>query len=130
MKNLFYILLSIVLLSSCKKEPGIGGDAKIKGHVTIRDYNSIFTVLLNEYPAEDVYVYIVFGDNDGFDKRVKTDYEGNFQFEHLYKGDYELYVYSKDSTLTDPNEQVPVITYVNIEERKEVVDLGEIIIFD
>ncbi len=118
------------VIAGCSKDPGFGGDASITGHVRVRDYNTTFTQLIAEYPAEDTYVYLRFGDRPGYEDRVKTDYEGNFEFRFLYRGDYEIYLYSRDSTLTDPNEQVPVIRHLSISERKETVDLGTLIIFD
>jgi hypothetical protein len=123
-------LLALVLFSGCKKEAGVGGDATVYGTIWTRHYNSTFTTFIGEYPAEDQYVYIIYGDHPGFDDRVKTSYDGTFQFEHLYKGDYKIYTYSLDSTLTDLNETVPVIKDVQVNERDESIDLGRIIIFE
>ncbi len=129
--KIFLIAIALcVAIASCRKEPGVGGDATISGQVWVRDYNSTFTQLLGEYPAEDVYVYITYGNKTGYDKRIKTDYDGYFQFEYLYKGDYKVFVYSADSTLTDLNNMVAVVQQISIEERKELVDLGTITIFD
>ncbi len=129
-KILFFSLLITSLLFSCKKEEGIGGDASIKGNVLVRDYNTNFTQLIGQYPAEDVYVYLVFGDNTGYDRRIKTDYNGNFFFKYLYPGDYKVYVYSTDSTLTDLNNFVAVVKNVHLDGRKEEADLGTITITD
>ncbi len=123
---LFIILLSA--FASCKKEPGLGGDASIRGQIWAKDYNTSFTTLIGEYPAEDEYVYIVFGDHDGFDKRIKTDYEGKFIFDYLYQGEYTIYSYSADSTLTQLDGTIPVIQNVKIESRKQDIDLGKITI--
>lgn len=117
-------------MCSCTKEAGEGGSASITGRVWVKDYNSTFSQLIAEYPAEDVYVYIVYGNDPGFDDRLKTDYKGEFQFQSLTPGDYTIYVYSADSTLMDPNDQVPVIREVTIDKRKENKDMGDIIIFD
>ncbi|MFM9984277.1 MAG: hypothetical protein ACKVOK_03545 [Flavobacteriales bacterium] len=130
MKYIIYFFLCLTFCVSCKKEPGIGGDASIAGQVIVRDYNSTFTELIGEYPAEDVYVYLSFGGDEGFDKRLKTDYKGEFKFDFLYKGDYSIYVYSDDSTLTDLNNMVPVVLPVKINERKEEVVLDPIVIFN
>jgi hypothetical protein len=129
-KILLFSLLLMASLFSCKKEEGIGGDASIIGNVRVRDYNTNFTQLIGEYPAEDVYVYLVFGDNKGYDRRIKTDYEGNFFFKYLYPGDYKVYVYSTDSTFTDLNNLVALVKDVHIDGRKEEVDLGTITITD
>lgn len=126
--RLLLIIASLLLVSGCKKEEGTGGNASIRGRVWVRDYNSSFTTLIGEYPAEDTYVYIIYGDNVGYDKRIKTDYEGEFEFRYLYPGNYTIYVYSADSTFTDLTGEVPVIHEVTIDDRREVNDLGDIII--
>ena len=130
MKYGILFFLCISFCAACKKEPGIGGDASISGQVIVRDYNSTFTALIGEYPAEDVYVYLSFGDDAGFDERVKTDYNGEFKFDFLYKGEYSIYVYSDDSTLTDLNNMVAVVVPVKIEKRNEEKSLDPIIIFN
>jgi hypothetical protein len=120
----------LLALAACKKEPGIGGDASIKGRIWVKDYNTTFTNLIGEYPGKDVYVYIVYGENEGYDKRIKTDYNGVFVFKNLYKGNYTIYAYSADSTLTDLSGEVPVIRKITINERKEEVETGDIIVFN
>lgn len=123
-----WILLAILMMASCKKEPGIGGDAIIYGQVWVKDYNGSFTSVIGEYPAKDEYVYIVFGERTGYDKRIKTDYAGNFRFEFLYPGDYTIYCYSADSTQTELDGQIPVIKKTTITDRKQNLNLGLITI--
>lgn len=114
-------LLTLVFLG-CKKEAGEGGNARIYGKILEADYNSDFTVLISELPATDTYVYIKYGaKGEGFDDRVKTDYEGNFSFDFLYPGDYELYVYSRDSSFQNLSGETVVKQVVKIEGRKESV---------
>lgn len=121
MKNALIICLMGSLLCGCKKEPGIGGDAEIKGQVWTYQLNGSLTDTIADYAAEDVYVYIVYGENTGFDKRVKTDYNGNFRFPFLYKGKYTLYTYSFDPYAVDG--QSPVIKEITINDRKEVIEM-------
>jgi len=128
MRTALLLLLLSALFSSCKKE-GIGGDASIRGYVHVKKYNSTFTQFIGEYPGKDIYVYLVFGDNTGYDKRTKTDYNGHFEFRYLYKGDYKVYVYSRDSTLQDVSGIVPVIREVEITERKQEYHLDTLLIF-
>ncbi len=123
------ILSSILTLAGCKEE-GIGGDASIRGYVHVKKYNSTFTQFIGEYPGKDVYVYIIFGDHIGYDKRIKTDFQGNFEFRYLYTGNYKVYVYSKDSTLMDPSGIVSVVRDVTINDRTEVVNLDTLLIFE
>jgi hypothetical protein len=127
--RLFAIVISCLLpLSACKK-PGIGGEAKISGYVHVKKYNATFTQFLGEYPGKDLYVYIVFGNHNGYDKRIKTDYAGRFEFANLYKGDYTIYLYSRDSSLTDLSGIIPVTKQVLIEKFKSEVNLDTINIF-
>jgi hypothetical protein len=126
------LLLAVFAFNSCKKEPGIGGDASIKGNIHVRHYNTTFTQFISEYPGSDIYVYIIYGDNDGYGTRQKTIYNGNFEFKYLYPGKYTVYTYSLDSTLTTPNKNnlIPVVREVEITGKKQEVDLGTIEIFD
>jgi predicted small secreted protein len=124
MRTILLCTLCGLLLSACKKEEGVGGDASITGQVWTYAMNGSFTDTIAEYPAEDTYVYIVYGDNTGFDKRIKTDYNGYFKFNYLYPGDYTIYVYSFDPLEIDG--QRAVIEHVNIESREENIDMGRI----
>ena len=121
MKYILSFMAIAILIASCKKEPGVGGDAEIKGQVWTYALNGSATDTIAEYPAEDTYVYIVYGENTGFDKRVKTDYNGEFRFSFLYPGDYTLYVYSFDPVAIDT--QSPIIKKVTIEDRKEEIEI-------
>jgi hypothetical protein len=124
MKSFLISALCTLLLMACKKEEGVGGDASISGQVWTYAVNGSFTDTIAEYPAEDTYVYIVYGDNTGFDKRIKTDYSGYFQFNFLYPGNYTVYVYSFDPAEIDG--QSPVIREVTIEDRKENLEMDRI----
>lgn len=125
----FPLLVVIILLVfvSCKKEPGIGGDCEISGSVMMLELNGSFEETGVQYPAEDTYVYIVYGDHAGFDKRIKTDYNGEFRFSYLYPGDYEIYVYSFDKDENDG--QSPVIVNVKLEDRKQHLVLDTLKIY-
>ena len=48
-KNLFIVfLLTAISFLSCKKGPGIGGDASISGKVFVKHYNTDFTNFTNQ----------------------------------------------------------------------------------
>lgn len=131
MKNIYLIGFLIIFLSACKKEPGEGGNASIEGHVTVKDYNNDFSVLISEYDGYDRYVYIKYGgEGSGFDKRVKTDYDGNFIFEFLYPGTYEIYVYGKDDTFLIPSGVVAISKTIEISDRKENVITEDFVILE
>jgi hypothetical protein len=137
MKNrILFIALFLAgnTILSCKKEAGIGGDASIRGKVHAKHYNGTFTNLITEYDAPDEYVYIIFGNDVSYGKRIKTSYDGQFEFKYLYEGDYRIYVYSIDSAAYVNNPSIPhpdaaVIKNVTISERKQEEDIGTLTIF-
>lgn len=130
--GLFLLLVLTIGLAGCKKE-GIGGEASIRGNLYAKHYNSTFTYLLSEYPLADTYVYIIFGDEINYGKRIKTNYDGAFEFEYLYKGDYKIYTYSLDSTAIVNGSVSPpdsaIVVNVQIDKRNEVKDIGTINVF-
>ncbi len=127
MSKRFLIVLTVISMSilSCSKEEGEGGRASIRGHVFAKDYNASFTQLLSSYYAVEEDVYIIYGDNEFYDDRVKTDPDGTFEFKHLRKGDYRLFVYSKDSTFTIASGQEAMYLSAEITDKEEVVELPD-----
>lgn len=109
------------VLQSCQKEAGFGGDASLEGSVKVYVVNGQFTDTLASYPGKDIYVYIKYGEHSGFDKRIKTDYNGNYLFDHLYPGDYEVYTYSADPV--SPDGLRAVVLNTTIEKRDENITL-------
>jgi len=116
------------MLSSCEKNPGEGGNATISGSVWVKDYNSTFSSLVSEYAGIKEDVYIVYGDNTGYDDKVETDYLGYYRFNYLRKGKYTIYVFSEDSTMTSPSGKTAVIQEVEITENDQLLVVPQIII--
>ena len=114
--SLFFISLFV----ACKKGPGIGGRASIKGTVYARNYNNSFVAVDSGYIG-DVKVFIKFGDNPGVGDNVDTDNTGTFVFPYLRKGDYTVYVFSK--VLTNNTIDTTVVQQVTIKDAKEEVVL-------
>jgi len=126
LKYLYSLFTLVILIISCRKEPGTGGHASITGHVQILKYNGSATDTIGEFPGADEYVYIVYGDHPGYDKRVKTDYNGDFQFEFLYPGNYKVYTYSYDpSVLQEYSAMIQTATL----DKKEELQLQDFIIY-
>ena len=59
------ILLSMAVIS-CSKEPGKGGNSTIYGKVYVKNYNSTFTFLQEEYYGQDEEVYLIYGDDRSY----------------------------------------------------------------
>ncbi|HNZ43221.1 MAG TPA: hypothetical protein PLB59_10740 [Bacteroidales bacterium] len=133
MKKNFLVIIVFILVPtifvSCKKDPGEGGTSSIYGKVYMKDYNSTYTVLLEEYYAQDVDVYIIYGDDKTYSERIRTNYDGTYEFKYLRKGTYHVYVYSEDSTL-QTNAMIPVIRDVEITKNNQEVEAEEIIIYN
>jgi hypothetical protein len=122
------LLISLVVLS-CSKEPGLGGNATIFGKIVAHDYNAEFTELKGIYPAADEDVFLIYGDDYSYSLRIRSNYEGIYEFKYLRPGDYSIYVYSKDSTLTLVSEMYAVIKSVTIDKNHQTVEVEEIKIF-
>ena len=131
-KNRFLIILFFaalqIIIFSCKKDAGEGGTSTIFGKVYARDYNSTFTVLQGQYYVPDKYVYIIYGDDKDYGNKIKTNYDGTYEFKYLRPGNYKVYCYSKDSTL-QTNGEIAVIKDVTVSKQYAEVGVGDIVIF-
>jgi hypothetical protein len=123
------IVLFSVLVFSCSKEPGEGGNSTIYGTITAYNYNAEFTNLKGIYPAADEDVYLIYGNDLSYSQRIRTNYNGVYEFKYLRPGDYTIYAYSKDSTLTLVSGIYPVILNVEITEKKQTVEAPDMKIF-
>ncbi|MHC1708686.1 MAG: hypothetical protein AB9842_14340 [Bacteroidales bacterium] len=124
---MLFILMG--LASSCSKEEGEGGTSSLFGRVLVRDYNATFTVLQEEYYAPERDVYLIYGDDKTYSERVRTNYNGTYEFKYLRPGNYHIFVYSKDSTL-QTNAPVPVIRDVNIPGNHKEIEVPLMIVFE
>ncbi len=127
-KNLITLLFAVLfscVFWSCKKTPGQGGNASIKGKVWVQQYDPFFTILEQEYFGPNVTVELTFGDNISPDENVKTNANGEFEFLYLRKGKYKITVYSKTlQNSQNPSGTIAVDASVNITDKKQVVDVG------
>ena len=135
MRNLVALLVLLaVLITSCSKGPGEGGNSSIVGKVS-KDYRIVLTnpaTYQYSAPALDETVFIIYGDNLSPNDNVETNYRGEFEFRNLRKGEYTIYVYSGDTTglTTYENNRMPIVETIEIEGRNEEVDMGTITIYD
>lgn len=128
--NVVLILFLSIIISACKKQPGEGGFATIKGRLFVKNYDPTYTVLLSQYYLPGESVYIIYGDNNEVGDNVRTTNDGTFTFNYLRKGKYKIYAIGEDST--KPSLSIPKETLVEIEikEKKEVVNVGDLVIID
>jgi hypothetical protein len=123
-------IVLVLIASSCNKEAGVGGSATLRGKVHARYYNDLFTAYLGAAYAPDQEVYIICGDDFTYTDRVRTNYDGSYEFSYLRKGTYKVYAYSKDSTFTVPAGKFAVVQEVEITKGNEELLVPDIEILD
>lgn len=125
-KTILSLFIPLFALGACTKVEGTGGAATVKGRVTVEEYNFLGT-LLATYDAQDQKVFIIYGSDDTIvDDDVSTSYDGTFEFDFLRQGSYTAFVYS-DCRTCDSGDSTVKVTF-EIDAKKDVVDLGELII--
>lgn len=118
---------------SCEKPAGEGGSSEINGKVTY------FTISYNAqtssndttyYPKSGKDIFIIYSNNedDLFDDKTETDWNGNFKFQYLRKGDYIIYTYVDSVVVNDITYNYPVFNHVSISENNSSISLEEYII--
>ncbi|MDR1121878.1 MAG: carboxypeptidase-like regulatory domain-containing protein [Dysgonamonadaceae bacterium] len=96
MKYLMSFVFSLLLLSACNKEEGLGGSSSLEGYVyAIEHFDDNFTFQTDTFPSLDTEVFLEFGDDLRVGERVRTGREGYYRFEYLRKGSYTVYALSK-----------------------------------
>lgn len=90
--------------------------------------------VLYQGPAVDWDVYLVYGDQIGFDDRTRTDYNGQYKFEFLREGNYTVYAYSED-TINGPINNgnildLPIVHLVEITKKRQTVVVPEITVYE
>ncbi len=121
----FFALLAIV--TGCTSLPGDGGTSTLQGKVYVERYNETGT-LYQEYYGGEVRVYLVYGDNVGFDDDTRTSYDGSYKFPFLRKGTYTVFAYS-DCLTCDGSVEV-VKSTIEITDNNEVVEIPDLVIQD
>ena len=118
-RSLFLVLL--VFISACKKGPGEGGNSSIAGTVHVTRYDANFINIQGAYNVSDEWVYIIYGDDVSYGERTLTGPDGKFEFKYLRKGNYTVYVYSEDASVSG---QQAVSRPIEISESNQTVDAG------
>lgn len=99
------------------------GSSTIRGTVMVTNYKNSSTypnlVIKDVTPAQEQEVYITYGTHTFYDDRIRTQDDGSFEFNHLIKGEYRIFVYSEDI--------VGGTAYKVIEAFVEVTDNGQVI---
>lgn len=81
-------------------------------------------MLSTSFPIVDEHVYLVYGSNENYGESVRTGGDGEFRFDYLTKGNYTVYVISKD-TITE-NGIIKESVSLEIDANKTTISAGEI----
>jgi len=114
-----WVVLGIIVFSSliaCEKGPGEGGTSSIIGRVEVDDFQNG-----EIYPGVDEDVYLIYGDDITYSERIKSSFNGRFEFKYLREGSYTVYVYSDTLTASGTT---AVKKSIEITSRKQEVDAG------
>lgn len=130
MKKYLLLAAAFIVLLSCEKQAGEGGTSTIKGVVMVKEYNGDFSILRDIYPAQDVDVYIIYGDDEVYGDKFQTGYDGKYEFNYLQNGKYTIYSLSKSDTILLTNQLVPVIKEVEVTSKDQVVEVDTIYIIN
>jgi hypothetical protein len=123
-------LLICSTLISCKKEPGPGGLASIKGKVYAYDFTN-GKDLISEGYLGDVRVYIGTEDDSTSFDDVRTSFDGSFEFPMLRKGSYKIWVFAESDTLIYtpvPDNRLHYLQKVEISDKKQEVMLPDFVV--
>lgn len=133
MRNIIFLAVITLCFYSCEKPAGEGGTSEINGKVTYFtiSYNAQTSSNdTNYYPKSGKDIFIIYSSNedDLFDDKTETDWNGNFKFQYLRKGDYIIYTYVDSVVVNDVTYDYPVFNHVNISENNISINLEEYII--
>ena len=125
-----FFLAGVLMISSCKKEPGPGGQASITGMVYVDDYTSDSIpqncIYQASYYSPGETVYLIYGDEQSIGKTAKTDYNGTYVFDFLHPGKYTVFSYSRDLASISNSKTLVVLKEVTIAGKKDKVIVPDI----
>ena len=134
MRTSIAVVAAVLLLAACTKQAGEGGAGRVHGRVVkeIRLVMSNPGTVVASYAAPDEEVWIQYGESLSPDDRVHTNYDGEFEFEFLRRGEYTVYVYSEDTTGAQnvSPDRMAIKRRFTIDGRKDAIDLGDITIYE
>lgn len=126
------IVLLVLLgagITSCNKDEGFGGSSTIKGRLFLYQYNDDFSLVIDSAPAKEKEVFIVFGNDPDFGDRIRTNFDGYFEFKFLHEGNYTIYYYSEDPNNLQFEQDVAYKQEAQV-GKNGTTDLGDLITYE
>ena len=134
MKNSIYTFFFLLLVCSCEKEAGEGGTSSIVGSVyKISTYYNVLTqqndtVYYQLDSGEDIYIIYSDNENDFYDDNIETNWNGQYRFDYLRKGDYTVFIYADSTDNLNVSYDYPIFYHVTIEENNATYTLPDFVI--
>jgi len=134
MSRILIALIFLFTFSSCEKEAGEGGTSSIVGSVyKISTYFNVLTqqtdTIFYQLDSEKD-VYIIYSDNEDefYDDKVETNWNGQYRFDFLRKGDYTIFTYADSTDILNTSYDYPVFRHVKIEANNSTYTLPDFVI--
>ena len=134
MSRLIASFLILFFISSCEKNSGEGGTSSIQGSVyKLSTYYNVLTqqndtVFYQLDSKKDVYIIYSDNENDFYDDNVETNWNGQYRFDFLRKGDYTLFVYADSTDGLNISYDYPVFKHVKIDANNSTFTLPDFVI--
>ncbi|MBS3805962.1 MAG: hypothetical protein KGY60_00520 [Bacteroidales bacterium] len=126
-RTMLFILM-VFLLAACEKQEGPGGKSSIGGTVIVKEYNRDLSVLLGEYPAHNLDVYINYGGDGVIGDDMETSQNGKFKFSYLQKGNYTLW-YTSDDTVPGSQSEIVIEREISLSDNQNK-NLGDLFTYE
>ncbi|MBT3418134.1 MAG: hypothetical protein HN427_05105 [Flavobacteriales bacterium] len=132
-KKIVFLITVIVFFISCEKPEGEGGTSVINGKVIYftTSYNAQTSSMdTTYYPKAGKDIYIIYSENEDniFNDKTETDWNGNFHFQYLRKGDYTVYTYVDSVVVNEITYDFPVFKHLNISTNNSEITLEDFVI--
>lgn len=99
------------------------GSGTIRGRVILTNYKNNWAEIKDVGPAQEQEVYLVYNGHKSDDIRVRTNYDGVYEFKNLIKGSYLIYAYSEDKS--GGTEKLVKSSFAVVSSDNEVVVLDD-----
>lgn len=134
MSRLLASLIILFFVSSCEKSPGEGGTSTIQGSVyKLSTYYNVLTQLTDTVyyqldAKKDVYIIYSDNENDFYNDNIETNWNGQYRFDYLRKGDYTLFVYTDSTDALNISYDYPIFKHVKIDANNSTFTLPDFVI--
>ena len=132
-KPIFFTVI-VFMFFSCEKQEGEGGTSAITGSVyKLSTYQNAITGLMDTIfyqldSGKDIYIIYSDNESDFYDDKVETNWNGQYQFDYLRKGNYTLFTYADSSDALNVSYDYPIFKHINVDANNANYDLSDFVI--